>query len=157
MKINFYKYQGAGNDFIMIDERIQEHHLTTEQIRRLCDRNFGIGADGLILLQVHDSSDFYMKYYNSDGNESTMCGNGGRCIVQFAYDLKHITEKTTFYAIDGLHHAEVFQDRVNLQMIDVQSINIDLNDYVLNTGSPHYVRFVENLKDYEVFQQGKSL
>ena len=96
MKIKFYKYQGAGNDFIMIDNRLNKLSLTTKQINNLCNRHFGIGADGLILLENDENSDFFMKYYNSDGNESTMCGNGGRCIVRFASDLSVVSNKTIF-------------------------------------------------------------
>jgi len=157
MEISFYKYQGAGNDFILIKDLNNEIYLTTKQINFLCDRHFGIGSDGLILLQSDKKSDFYMKYYNSDGNESTMCGNGGRCIVRFASDLKLINEKTTFFAIDGLHHANVNDETIQLQMIDVEEVNLFNEDYVLNTGSPHYIQFVSNLKDFNVFESGKNI
>ncbi|MEO1436711.1 MAG: diaminopimelate epimerase [Bacteroidota bacterium] len=159
MVLEFVKYQGAGNDFILIDNREGHIQLNTEQIARLCHRNFGIGADGLILLCQHLSLDFKMVYYNSDGKESTMCGNGGRCIVQFAYDLNAIGPKTQFEAIDGLHQAH-FEDTgiVSLHMKDVADIEqLDPNTYVLDTGSPHYVQFVENLKALDVYHEGKAI
>ena len=123
VEIKFYKYQGAGNDFVMIDNRAENFPLSTAIIAKLCDRNFGIGGDGLILLENDTESDFKMVYFNSDGNESTMCGNGGRCIVRFAHDLEVVADKMTFNAIDGLHHAIVDGDTIRLQMIDVKEVN----------------------------------
>lgn len=158
MKLPFYKYQGTGNDFVMIDNRdLQFEQNNTDLINRLCDRRFGVGADGLILLNPSDKYDFTMVYYNADGNESTMCGNGGRCLVAFAHDLGVIKNSTTFDAVDGLHHATIEEGLVNLQMIDVNEIAIN-NEYAfLDTGSPHHVQLVENIGEFDVFNKGKSI
>jgi diaminopimelate epimerase len=159
MKITFYKYQGTGNDFIMIDNRLQIFpKKNTKLIEKLCDRRFGIGADGLILLENDDLTDFRMVYYNSDGREGSMCGNGGRCIVAFAKKLELINSSTTFIATDGLHKASIDEnDIVSLQMIDVHEVNIH-SDYVfLNTGSPHHIEMVDKLKEYDVFLNGSRI
>ena len=155
--MKFYKYQGTGNDFVMIDNRNQTFPKEQKYIERLCDRRFGIGADGLILLEEDHTADFRMLYYNSDGNESTMCGNGGRCIVAFAHFLNIFEHKTTFNAIDGLHEAEINNGLVKLKMIDVQEIKTDGEAFVLNTGSPHFVKYVQNLEGYNVFQNGYNI
>lgn len=159
MLIQFYKYQGTGNDFVMIDNRSEFFPKEdTKLIERLCDRRFGIGADGLILLENDATTDFKMVYYNSDGNQSTMCGNGGRCLVAFAKQLDVIGDTTSFNAIDGLHHASVDQDGiVSLQMIDVDGIK-NTNDYsFLNTGSPHHVQLVDDLENYNVKENGAAI
>jgi len=156
MNLTFYKYQGTGNDFVMIDNRnlgFKQNNIAL--INHLCDRRFGIGADGLILLNPSDTYDFTMVYYNADGNESTMCGNGGRCLVAFAHDLGVIEKNTTFDAVDGVHHATIENGLVNLQMIDVTDISISENSAFLDTGSPHHVELVENIGSYDVFNQGK--
>ena len=156
--IKFYKYQGTGNDFIMIDNRNQsfpKHDV--DLVKKMCDRRFGIGADGLILLENHENLDFQMVYYNSDGNESTMCGNGGRCIVAFAHFLNVFENKAKFNAIDGLHEAEINGNVVKLKMIDVpEIIKIDI-DYQLNTGSPHFVRYVEDVQNLDVYKNGYEI
>ena len=157
MKLKFFKYQGAGNDFVMIDDRQQTFPISTKLINRLCDRHFGVGADGLILLQNDKEFDFKMVYFNSDGNESTMCGNGGRCIIRFANDLDVASENMTFTAIDGLHHGIVDNNVIRLQMIDVDEVE-DHNDYLfMNTGSPHHVEFVEKVDDVDVYNRGKEI
>jgi diaminopimelate epimerase len=158
MILNFYKYQGTGNDFILIDNRNLDFPKSNVNIvRNLCDRRFGIGADGLILLENSDSADFNMIYFNADGNESTMCGNGGRCIVAFAKILNIIKNTTTFTAIDGLHFATINNTTVNLQMSDVSDIKIFKNHTFLNTGSPHHVTFRDTIKDMDVQELGAKI
>ncbi|WP_298477211.1 diaminopimelate epimerase [uncultured Maribacter sp.] len=158
MNITFYKYQGTGNDFVMIDNRnLQFPKENTKLVAFLCDRRLGVGADGLILLENDPKSDFKMVYYNSDGNESTMCGNGGRCLVAFAQFLNVIKEKTSFVAIDGLHNATMKGDVVSLQMIDVTEIKEKPQALFLNTGSPHHVQMVENLSEFKVKKEGEKL
>lgn len=155
--MEFYKYQGTGNDFVMIDNRDLQFPKDKKIIAKLCDRRFGIGADGLILLENDEKYDFKMVYYNSDGGESTMCGNGGRCLVAFAFFLDIFENKCTFIAIDGEHEAEIRNGIVKLKMIDVESIQNDGNDSVLNTGSPHYVKHVQDIADFNVFAEGSSI
>ena len=157
MKIKFYKYQGAGNDFVMIDNRDNKFPASTSTIAKLCDRNFGIGGDGLILLENDPELDFKMVYYNSDGNESTMCGNGGRCIVRFAHDLDVVSDNMSFNAIDGLHHATVDNETIRLQMINVDEVEDHDRYLFLNTGSPHHIEFVKDIKNVDVYNQGKSI
>ncbi|SFM99233.1 diaminopimelate epimerase [Algoriella xinjiangensis] len=157
MKLKFFKYQGAGNDFVMIDDRQQTFPISTKLINRLCDRHFGVGADGLILLQNDKEFDFKMVYFNSDGNESTMCGNGGRCIIRFANDLDIASENMTFTAIDGLHHGIVDNNVIRLQMIDVDEVEDHDHYLFMNTGSPHHVEFVEKVDDVDVYNRGKEI
>jgi diaminopimelate epimerase len=159
LKAKFYKYQGTGNDFVMIDNRQNIFSKNdTKLIEELCDRRFGIGADGLILLENDNSTDFRMVYYNSDGNESSMCGNGGRCLVAFAKKMNVIDNETIFIATDGLHHAKIHENGiVSLQMKDVDEVNIQ-SDYVfLNTGSPHHVTLVDDLEDFDVKNNGAKI
>lgn len=158
MELLFYKYQGTGNDFILFDNRYGQINLTSEQIHTLCDRRFGIGADGLMLLELEPGLDFKMVYFNSDGNQSSMCGNGGRCIVAFAKHLKIIDDKTRFLAVDGIHEAVIEADgRVSLKMQDVKEMEVGNDYFYLNTGSPHYVKQVESVEQYEVFNEGKKV
>lgn len=161
MQLNFFKYEGAGNDFILVDNRNNTFQLLNDQeaIKKLCDRHFGIGADGLMVLQLKEGYDFEMIYYNADGREGSMCGNGGRCIVAFANHLGLIKKETNFLAVDGPHYARISEkgDRVSLQMIDVQSIMKDGDAFVLNTGSPHYVLPVTDLKNKDVFTAGREI
>lgn len=173
--MKFWKYQGAGNDFVMVDQRAHQW-LTrshTREIGRLCDRRFGIGADGLILLQNLPGYDFEMIYFNADGRESTMCGNGGRCIAAFARHLGIIDTKGRFMAVDGEHEAllgdfpknirlENESDTrngfwVELKMIDVPTMQQDKNVFVLNTGSPHYVRFENEIQSLDVVNEGRAV
>lgn len=159
MNIPFYKYQGTGNDFVLIDNRTNIFDRERRDIvAQVCHRRFGIGADGFILLQNKEGYDFEMVYYNADGNESTMCGNGGRCIVQFAYDLGVIGDTTRFLAVDGPHDAYVKDKQVHLHMIDVYTVN-KLGDeaFFLNTGSPHYIKQVDKIEDFPIVETGKSI
>lgn len=159
-KIPFSKYQGTGNDFILVDNR-HPSYLTrrdTELIRLMCDRRFGIGADGLILLQNHADFDFEMIYFNADGNESTMCGNGGRCIAAFAKSLGIVSDHCRFVAIDGPHEAIVQENAwVELKMSDVPDAEQGDGYFILNTGSPHYVIFVEDVSDINIVEGGQAI
>jgi len=159
MQLTFYKYEGTGNDFVMIDNR--EEFFPKENlalIRHLCDRRFGIGADGLILLEYHPETDFRMVYYNSDGNQSSMCGNGGRCIVAFAKSLGMIQTKASFMAIDGLHRATIIEDGiVSLEMSNVTAVNIFPEYIFLDTGSPHHVQMANDLSHLDVKTIGSSI
>lgn len=158
LNIPFFKYQGTGNDFVMIDNRQLIFKNDTKLIKKLCNRKFGIGADGLICLENSDNVDFKMVYYNADGNESSMCGNGGRCIVAFAKYLGIIETECTFEAIDGRHEAKVNSKmQVELKMSDVQDIKLHSQDLIINTGSPHYIKFVENPSAVEVSKSGAEI
>src|ERR1035441_7778097 len=158
MKFGFYKYQGTGNDFIIVDNRKLKIKLSIKQIAHLCQRHFGIGADGLILLQNKKGFDFEMVYYNSDGKESTFCGNGSRCIVAFAKKLGIIKKsETTFLATDGIHTAKINGDVISMKMNDVKNIEVGKNFYLLNTGSPHYVKFAGGVKNADIISEGKSI
>lgn len=158
MKLHFYKYQGAGNDFIMVDNRDLSFPKTnTQLINNLCNRRFGIGADGLILLEPSENEDFTMVYFNSDGNEGSMCGNGGRCIVAFAKQLNIIKNETTFNAIDGLHYATIENGIVSLKMIDVTEIEVSDKHAFLNTGSPHHICFSDNINNINVKEIGAKI
>ena len=149
MLIKFTKYQGTGNDFVMVDNRdfLFTYHDNVKLIKKLCDRRFGIGADGLILLEKSNICDFKMVYFNSDGHQSTMCGNGGRCLVHFAWKSGIINNETIFEAIDGLHKGKILKDGIiSLQMSDVTSVDRRENNvFILNTGSPHYVQIVQDM------------
>ncbi|WP_378172873.1 diaminopimelate epimerase [Aquimarina sp. SS2-1] len=160
MNLTFYKYQGTGNDFVIIDNR--QNLLSknnTKLFARLCDRKYGIGADGLMLLELpkNDGEDFTMVYFNSDGNESSMCGNGGRCLVAFAAYLGVIDDKATFTAIDGKHTAEIKDGLVYLQMQNVSKIEKYDSHLFLDTGSPHHVTMVNNLEGYDVRNMGREI
>ena len=158
MKINFTKYEGNGNDFIIIDDRKEEFSEDNVlMISKLCDRKFGIGADGLILLRKHKAYDFQMIYFNSDGNESSMCGNGGRCLVNYALQLDIDLKTNSFLAIDGVHKFKVVDNEIYLKMNDVKDIVVKNGYNFLNTGSPHVVQIVENVDEINVYEQGKKI
>jgi len=164
MKLQFSKYQGTGNDFILIDNRKSEwSSLTRAQIAKLCDRRFGIGADGLILLNHHRDADFEMKNYNSDGGECSMCGNGARSLVQFAHHLGirdrgiAVKKPYQFAAIDGAHEAYFQDDKIHLKMQDVKEVRETPVGFFLNTGSPHLVTHRLNLMTYNVVEEGRKL
>ena len=156
-EISFFKYQGTGNDFVMVDDRLAHWDLgNLGLITALCDRKFGIGADGLILIRSHADYDFEMIYFNADGSQS-FCGNGARCAVAFASFLEIISQNTQFLAIDGPHEARIARGEVSLKMAKVSHISESLGDAFVHTGSPHHVRWVEQLEDYPVLEQGQLL
>ncbi len=158
MFINFFKYHGTGNDFIILDGRSQEIELTEEHIRQMCHRRFGIGADGLMIYLNRPGYDFEMRYYNADGREGSMCGNGGRCIIKFAYATGLHKEFYHFIAADGEHEAEIdLNGWIRLKMNDVAKVVSDGTEFVLNTGSPHIVKFVNDLDEYNVDHEGKQI
>ena len=145
MKISFYKYQGTGNDFVMIDNRTKTFPKDrTDIISQLCDRNFGVGADGVILIEDNLNLDFEMIYFNADGSQ-TFCGNGGRCAVAFAKQLGLIKNKTQFLAIDGKHFAEINNKIISLKMVDVNEIKVSENSMFAYTGTQHHVEIVTDL------------
>ncbi|MFP4557615.1 MAG: diaminopimelate epimerase [Bacteroidales bacterium] len=158
MQQSFSKYHGAGNDFIIIDNRNKQFNPAPEVINSLCHRHFGIGADGLMLLENSEHADFFMRYFNSDGHEATMCGNGGRCLVMFASKLGIIKDSTHFMGVDGEHKAQILdKENVRLKMIDVNEIQIEDDHYIINTGSPHYIQFVNDIEKIDVENQGRVI
>jgi len=158
MATHFYKYHGTGNDFILIDNRNNTVALSTTQIASLCHRRFGIGADGLMLLELAEGYDFKMNYYNADGKTGSMCGNGGRCITRFAYDLGIHKETYSFIASDGPHIAWIDDKSiVRLKMQEVKKIDRHGSYELLNTGSPHFIKMVSDLDDYPVFKTGHEI
>lgn len=157
MEIEFHKYQGTGNDFIMIDCRKTPNLiLTNDQIQQLCNRRFGIGADGLIQIFEHNDHDFEMRYFNADGSRS-FCGNGARCAVQFVYTLGLFKGKANFLAIDGTHEAEIVDNSIALKMADVSTWEDNQDHFVLNTGSPHYIKFVNDLSEHNIIDFGRKI
>ena len=159
MEIKFDKYQGAGNDFIILDNRNSLYsHLNFEEIKRICNRNIGIGSDGLILFESSSESDFEMKYFNSDGNLSSLCGNGGRCIVAYAHKLGLIGVNTKFKAIDGYHKAQVISNnQVRLKMNDISNISYFDKGIVLDSGSPHYLELNDDISNINVKKEGRRI
>jgi diaminopimelate epimerase len=158
MAISFYKYQGTGNDFVMVDNRKLAFPANdVSLVKHLCDRRTGVGADGLILLQDHPDYDFEMVYFNADGRLGSMCGNGARCTVRFARQLGVIEDVACFLAADGEHQASVERDLIQLKMNDVTDVERIGDDYYLNTGSPHYVRFVDDVENLDVYEEGHTI
>ena len=162
MILNFFKFQGAGNDFIIPDPQTKSSIFSESLINTRCDRKFGIGADGLMLLKKHKTLDFEMQYFNADGKEGSMCGNGGRCISAFYF--QHILKKKNivFQAIDGLHQAIIHRTKknfsdVSLQLSDVKKIQIEKDYFLINTGSPHYVKIVEDVENIDVVKEGRII
>ncbi|HEY8936593.1 MAG TPA: diaminopimelate epimerase [Cyclobacteriaceae bacterium] len=157
MKLHFFKYQATGNDFVLMDNRDGGLSFSKAQIEKICDRKFGVGADGLMLIEKHPTLDFNLTYYNSDGSQS-LCGNGSRAAVHFASTLGVLQNKTTFNAYDGAHGAELLPSGiVRLKMNDVTAVQKMGKDYFINTGSPHYIKFVTNIKDHPVYEEGKKI
>ena len=162
MMLQFSKYEGTGNDFILIDDRKLQFPIDDELISRLCDRHFGIGADGLLLLQHSEGYDFGMNYFNSDGSPATFCGNGGRCIAAFAHHLGIIEGTCRFMAADGIHHARITENtglvlKVELDMQDAIIYSTDNNTFYLNTGTYHVVKFVDNPDNIDIVEDGREL
>jgi len=158
MQIPFNKYHGTGNDFIIIDNREGVFNPSDAVlINKLCHRRYGIGADGLILISRHKQFNYEMKYFNADGKEGSMCGNGGRCTAAFAFRAGIAGKNQKFFAFDGPHEAEIGNENIRLQMSDVTSITKIKGNYFINTGSPHYIRFVDNVHEFDVFNEGKKL
>lgn len=159
MKVEFFKYQGTGNDFIIIDNRTEQYeNLSTKQIRYLCNRHFGIGADGLMTLGKNDTLDFELKYYNADGKKGSLCGNGSRCMVKFASDMGLHKNVYHFTTGDGNHEAEFdLNGLVRLRMNDVDHVEMHFDHFILNTGSPHYVKPVSDIKQVDVKTEGRQI
>ena len=159
MLVHFSKYHGTGNDFIMLDGRgLQHSHFSSGIIKQICDRRFGVGGDGLIILEESHSYDFTMRYYNADGREGTMCGNGGRCISSFARKLGIVQQETVFEGIDGKHSASfTSRGEIRLKLADVSGIQELEDGYLLNTGSPHFVKLSENLEEIDVERIGAEI
>lgn len=157
MNFTFYKYQGTGNDFIILDDRNSNFPVDEQLIVHLCDRKFGIGSDGLILIQNSATSDFHMEFFNPDATQS-FCGNGSRCAVAFAYRIGIIDTKTEFTAIDGIHSASIEHlDHVEVSMKDVNEVSKYNSDLILDTGSPHFVRFVDDIMSEDILHIGKEI
>ena len=157
-KINFFKYQGTGNDFIMIDDRTELFDLENhEMIAHLCHRKFGIGADGLILIRNHMEADFEMIYYNADGHLTSLCGNGSRCVVMFASQLGIVQSECRFMTVEGILEARIDGGLVHLKMPDVKDVESHERHYFLNTGSPHHICFVDDIENHDVFHQGRTI
>ncbi|MDX2443376.1 MAG: diaminopimelate epimerase [Bacteroidales bacterium] len=159
MYIDFYKYQATGNDFVMIDNRIENDVFKDEKIiQSLCDRRFGVGGDGLILVSEDPETDFKMRYFNADGKEASMCGNGGRSAVAFAYKLNMISsDHVQFTAVDGLHEAIRSNNIIKLKMIDVVDIVKNGDNYFIQTGSPHHVEFQTDIDEIDVYKLGRDI
>ena len=158
MKFHFNKYQGTGNDFVIMDNRDGKIDLTQEQVHLICDRRFGIGGDGLMLLNQKEGYDFEMIYYNSDGKPGSMCGNGGRCLTKFAFDQGIRPDRFKFIATDGEHLAEMGNKGwIHLKMKDVNNISNIHGDSILDTGSPHYIKQVANVSKLDVVQEGRAI
>jgi len=156
MQLKFYKYQGTGNDFVMIDDRENRLHLSTQQIQHLCDRRFGIGADGVILIRNHEAVDFEMVYYNSDGSQS-FCGNGSRCALAFAETLGIYKSEASFIAIDGKHVGKSQNNLFYTKMGDVDEVEVGDGYMYIYTGSPHYVIWKDDLSDFNLVEEAKAI
>jgi diaminopimelate epimerase len=163
MSIKFYKFESTGNDFIIIDNRVKSVILSNQQIKKICDRRFGVGANGLIFYNQSNNYDFEMKYFNANGYEGSMCGNGGRSLIAFSHFIGDAINDVTFNAVDGMHKGSIIskssdkQWLIKLQMIEVEKYKMVDKAYDIDTGSPHYVEFLEELKDINVYEKGRSI
>jgi len=159
MNIHFYKYQGTGNDFVILDNREGRYsQLTQKQVKNICERRFGVGADGLMMLNLQPGYDFEMKYFNADGAEGSMCGNGGRCLVKFAADMGIFRDNYHFMASDGRHEAEIDADgTISLKMKDVTRMSEYGGDFIVDTGSPHYIKIISDVMNYDVYKKGRDI
>ncbi len=159
MKINFFKYQATGNDFVILDNRKNEYdNIQEEQIRKICEKKFGVGADGLIMLNTKVGFDFEMKYYNADGKRGSLCGNGSRCLIKFYHHLGLHQKSYKFLASDGEHEATISDDGiVSLKMKDVVALASYHGDFIVNTGSPHYIKLVTKLESLNVYEKGRAI
>lgn len=157
MTVSFDKYQGAGNDFVMIDNRNDEYSFSMEDVIKLCRPHFGIGSDGLIMLEKSQKADFNMRFFNPDGSNGMMCGNGGRCVAAFAKKLGIFEDTCTFEAPDGIHHAKLINGDISLRMVNPHSITFHDDGIYMNTGTSHFVRFVEDLENIDVEDEGRKL
>ena len=160
--VKFSKYHGAGNDFVMINAKKSAISLADDEVKNICDRRTGVGADGLIMILPSEKYDFRMKYYNCDGHESTFCGNGGRCIAAFALEEGLASQHVEYEAIDGVHKAVVTkisdnEFTVSITMRDIENYDLNNDRLIINTGSPHYVTRVKNLKDFDVRKHGAEI
>ena len=156
MKIHFFKYQATGNDFVLIENLSGKYKFSKDEIKLICDRKFGVGADGLMLIEKHPSAHFNLQYFNSDGSQS-LCGNGSRAAVKMAASLGLVNGKAKFQAYDGLHDAEITADVIRLRMNNVSEVKTIGDDLFLDTGSPHFIRFVSSVKDYPVIEKGREI
>jgi len=157
MQFPFYKYQATGNDFVLVDNREGKFSFSVDEIKKICDRKFGVGADGIMLIEKHPSLDFNLVYFNADGSPS-LCGNGSRAAVLMASALGLVKGKTEFNAYDGVHEAWLLANgQVRLKMSDVKEIKNSVDGVFLNTGSPHFIKWVKEVKNYPVFEEGKRI
>jgi diaminopimelate epimerase len=154
--LHFHKFQGTGNDFLLVDNLEGVWKFSVDQIVRLCHRKFGIGSDGLILLERHPELDFKMNFFNPDGSQS-FCGNGSRCAVRFALELGLITNRCRFSAIDGTHEAVVHEEEIRIHMHDVKEWSGTEKEFVLNTGSPHWLQVVNDVQEVNMVGVGRSV
>lgn len=157
MSFPFQKYQATGNDFVIVDNREGKYSFSIDEIKKICDRRFGVGADGIMLIEKHPSLDFNLIYYNADGSPS-LCGNGSRAAVRMASSLGMVNGKAKFMAYDGKHEAELLPNgNVRLKMNDVKEVRKLANDFFINTGSPHFIKLVKDVKSFPVFEEGRKI
>ena len=164
MEMEFYKFDGAGNDFVIVDNRKECRQFGEDEVALICHRRFGIGADGFMTLeQAENGYDFEMVYYNSDGRVGSMCGNGGRCIAAFAHTLG-LGSHLHFLGYDGPHDADIlsWDGHIGLVSLGMRSVTVHdvsrlLDGGFLNTGSPHYVQRVSDLEHFDVFGEGRRI